>query len=73
MKLKFKNEQYQAEAAMAVVNCFKAQTKGFRKETVGREVIDNGFFGKKAEISEIFSNKKIELAEEDILKNVQEV
>jgi type III restriction enzyme len=73
MKLKFKNEQYQAEAAMAVVNCFKGQTKGFRKETVGREVIDNGFFGKKAEISEIFSNKKIELAEEDILKNVQEV
>ncbi len=47
-----------------MVNCFAEQTKGFRKELVGR----TGFLA-----DEIFSNKKLELAEGDILKNVQEV
>lgn len=64
MKLKFKHQQYQTDATMAVVNCFAGQNKGFRKELVGR----SGFFAE-----EIFSNNKIELAEEDILKNVQEI
>ena len=64
MKLKFKQQQYQNDAAMAVVNCFKGQTKGERKEIIGR----TGLF-----IEEIFSNKKLGLAEEEILKNVQEI
>jgi len=64
MKLKFKQQQYQADATMAVVNCFAGQNKGLRKELVGR----TGFFAE-----EIFSNNKIELANEDILKNVQEI
>jgi len=32
-----------------------------------------GAYGKEIEIEEIFSNKKLELSEEDILKNVQEI
>jgi type III restriction enzyme len=49
---------------MAVVRCFEGQSKGSRKETIGR----TGFIA-----HEIFSNKKIELTEEDILKNVKEI
>ena len=64
MKLKFKQQQYQRDATMAVVNCFGGQNKGERKEIIGR----TGLF-----IDEIFSNKKIELAEEEIFKNVQEI
>lgn len=71
MKLHFKQQQYQAEATMAVVRCFEGQSKGFRKETVGRESIDLGLFGTEIKVEEIFSNKKLELAESDILKNVQ--
>lgn len=64
MKLKFKQQQYQNDAAMAVVNCFEGQRKGERKELVGRQELF---------ASEIFSNKKIEISEVDILKNVQTV
>ena len=64
MKLKFKQQQYQNDATMAVVNCFGGQNKGKRKEIIGR----TGLF-----VEEIFSNKKLELAEEEILKNVQEI
>lgn len=62
MKLIFKQQAYQADATMAVVKCFEGQSKGFRKEVVGR----TGFL-----VDEIFSNKKLELTESDILKNVQ--
>ena len=71
MKLQFKQQQYQADATMVVVRCFEGQSKGFRKETVGRKSIDHGLFGTKIKVEEIFSNKKPDLAESDILKNVQ--
>lgn len=61
MKLIFKEQPYQTDAAMAVVKCFEGQSKGFRKEVVARKIVTE----------EIFSNKKLELAESDILKNVQ--
>ncbi len=64
MKLKFKQTQYQADAAQAVVRCFQGQEKGFRIETVDR----SNLFAR-----EIFSNKKLELSDTDILKNVQEL
>lgn len=64
MKLKFKHHAYQAEATDAVVRCFQGQTKGYREEIVGR----TGLFEER-----IFSNKKIELSDADILKNVQEL
>ncbi|VEN74038.1 Restriction endonuclease [Candidatus Desulfarcum epimagneticum] len=64
MKLKFKHQQYQTGAAMAVAECFEGQKKGERKEIVDR---------KNVYIEEIFSNKKLELTGDEILKNVQEV
>jgi len=64
MKLKFKQQQYQADATDAVVRCFTGQIKGKRKEIVGR----TGLFA-----DEIYSNKKLEPTESDILKKVQEL
>ena len=65
MKLKFKQQQYQNDAAMAVVNCFKGQKKGKRKDIVKRT---------RYSVYEIFSNRAIEPgAEEEILKNVQKI
>ena len=52
MKLKFKQQQYQYDATMAVVNCFIGQSKGERKELIGR----TGFLA-----NEIFSNNKLGL------------
>ena len=71
MKLQFKQQQYQTDAALAVVRCFEGQSKGFRKETVGRKSIDHGLFGTDIKVEEIFSNKKLEIIDSDILKNVQ--
>lgn len=45
MKLKFKQQTYQSDATMAVVRCFEGQSKGFRKEVVGREILDHRLFG----------------------------
>ncbi len=64
MKLKFKQQQYQADATNAVVNVFAGQTKGNRKDIVGR----TGFIA-----NEIFSNKRIELSDNGILQNVKEI
>ena len=73
MKLKFKQQQYQADATNAVVNIFAGQTKWYRKDIVGREIIDNNLFWKKINVNEIFSNKKLEITENDILQNVKEI
>ncbi len=62
MKLIFKQQPYQTDATMAVVRCFEGQSKGFRKEDISR----TGLFTEK-----IFSNKKLEIIDADILKNVQ--
>ncbi len=62
MKLIFKQQPYQTDAAMAVVRCFEGQSRKQRKDIADR----TGFL-----THEIFSNHKIELAEEDVLKNVQ--
>ena len=64
MKLKFKKQQYQTDAVSNLVRVFSGQTKGTRKEVVGRE----GTY-----VQEIFSNKKIEISETTTLKNVQEL
>lgn len=71
MKLIFKQQPYQTDATMAVVRCFEGQSKGFRKEVIGRETLDHGLFGTEVKVEEIFSNKKLEITEADILKNVQ--
>ena len=64
MKLKFKQQQYQTDATNSVVDCFSGQTKGFRKEVAER---------KGTVVFEIFSNKKLEINKEEILKNVKEI
>ena len=71
MKLQFKQQPYQTDATMAVVRCFEGQGKGFRKEVVGRETLDHGLFGTEVKVEEIFSNKRLEISENEILKNVQ--
>jgi len=71
MKLKFKQQPYQTDATMAVVRCFEGQSKGFRKEVVGRHIIDHGLHGCETITEEVFSNKKLELSNGEILKNVQ--
>ena len=73
MKLKFKHQQYQTEATAAVTQCFEGQTKGTRKEVVGRRTIHDDLFGKDIKIDEVFSNKKIELSDEEILSNIQTI
>lgn len=64
MKLKFKKQAYQSDATMAVVNCFDGQRKGERKEIISRT------WGL---VEEIFSNKKIDITEDVIFKNIQEI
>lgn len=71
MKLIFKQQPYQTDATMAVVRCFEGQSKGFRKEVVGRTVEPHALPGMEVKVEEIFSNKKLEITESDILKNVQ--
>ncbi|MBU1736496.1 MAG: DEAD/DEAH box helicase family protein, partial [Verrucomicrobia bacterium] len=71
MKLIFKQQPYQTDATMAVVRCFEGQGKGLRKEVVGRTIDTNALPGMEVKVEEIFSNKKLEIIDADILKNVQ--
>jgi len=62
MKLIFKQQAYQQDATQAVVDCFAGQSKGYREDIVGR--IAGG-------INSIFSNKKFDLSESELTKNIQ--
>jgi len=73
MKLKFKQHQYQTDATNAVVNIFSGQTKWYRKDIVGRWIKDKWTLFEEKVVNEIFSNKKLELTENDILQNVKEI
>lgn len=73
MKLKFKQHQYQADATNAVVNIFSGQTKWHRKDIVGRWIKDKWTLFEEKVVNEIFSNKKLEITENDILQNVKEL
>jgi type III restriction enzyme len=73
MKLKFKQQPYQTDATNAVVRCFEGQRKGHRKEVVGREIFVNGRYEPELIVEEIFSNKKLQITDADILRNVQVV
>lgn len=64
MKLKFKKQQYQTDAVMSLVNCFKGQQKGYRKDIIGRQ----GLF---EEIS--FGNAKLTLTDSELRENVRSV
>ena len=73
MKLKFKQHWYQADATNAVVNIFSGQTKWHRKDIVNRKIEDKWTLLEKLNVHEIFSNKKLEITENDILQNVKEL
>lgn len=64
MKLKFKHQQYQADAASAVANLFVGQSKGVRKETIGR----TGWVA-----DEIFANKTFDITEHTLLQNLKQI
>jgi len=70
MKLKFKQHQYQSDATNAVVNIFSGQAKWDRKDIINR-------VREKWQISfleeSIFSNKKFEITEDNILQNLKEI
>ena len=73
MKLKFKQHQYQTDATNAVVDIFSGQTKWLRKDIVGRGIEDKWTLLEKLTTHEIFSNKKLEITENDIFQNVKEI
>ncbi len=72
MKLKFKKQQYQTDAVNNLVRVFSGQTKGFRKETIGRRTVKADLLQNEHSVEDsIFSNKKFEITEEAILENVK--
>ena len=76
MKLKFKKQQYQENAAQAVVKCFEGQTNGYRRDLIGRREKEVNLYNLgESDTEDIisFGNKKIELLSEDIRKNIRNV
>lgn len=76
MKLKFKRQQYQENAAQAVVKCFEGQTNGFRRDLIGRREKEINILNWNESATEdiiSFGNKKIELLSEDIRRNIRNV
>lgn len=77
MKLKFKKQQYQENAAQAVVKCFEGQSNGNRRDTIDRRhyIVNEGTIWEE-EIDEdviAFGNKKIELSLDELRKNIRSV
>ena len=76
MKLKFKKQQYQENAAQAVVKCFEGQSNGYRRDLIGRREKEINLLNWNESATEdiiSFGNKKIELLSEDIRKNIRNV
>ena len=77
MKLKFKKQQYQEDAAQSVVKCFEGQSKGDRKDIIDRitTIVNEGTMWEEEKNEDIisFGNKKIELTYDEIRKNIEKV
>jgi type III restriction enzyme len=77
MKLKFKQQQYQSDAVMSVVNCFQGQKKGNRKDLLARftKTIDKGSLFEKIIEEEIisFGNHNIILTDTEMKNNIRKV
>jgi len=77
MKLKFKQQQYQDDAVMSIVECFKGQEKGSRKDIIARytKTLDKGTLIEETEDIEIvsFGNYKITLTEAERRENIRNV
>ena len=76
MKLKFKKQQYQEDAALSVVRCFEGQPKGSRQDLIGRrkKLIDITNWNQNS-VEDIvsFGNNKILLTTEELRKNIRAV
>ena len=69
MKLKFKKQQYQEDAAISVVKCFEGQTKGDRRELIKRNIKKGIAYQESFEEDILaFANKKI-----DVMKFVDDI
>ena len=73
MILRFKQQQFQYDATMSVVNCFSGQIKGERQELIGRKITETPLYGKDITEMHIFSNNIIQLTDVEFFKNLQEV
>ena len=77
MKLKFKQQQYQTDAVMSVVECFEGQKKGSRKDLIARftRTLDRGTLLEKTEEVEIisFGNHPITLTDSERRNNIRKV
>ncbi|MCI9276023.1 MAG: DEAD/DEAH box helicase family protein, partial [Clostridia bacterium] len=77
MKLKFKKQQYQENAAGAVVKCFEGQSSGNRRDIIDRRhyIANEGTIWEEVIDEDIisFGNKKIELSSEELRKNIRNV
>ena len=76
MKLKFKHQSYQDDAVQSIVDVFKGQSKGYRRDLLARykKVEGTGIFREEKEIEEIsFGNKSIELLEQEERNNIRTI
>ncbi len=77
MKLKFKQQQYQTDATMSLVNCFVGQEKGFKKDLVDRisKIHDEGTLLEKLVVEEVisFGNHNISLTDGELRKNIRAI
>lgn len=77
MKLKFKKQQYQENAAQAVVKCFEGQSSGNRRDIIDRRhyIANEGTIWEEDIDEDVisFGNKKIELSSEELRKNIRSV
>ena len=76
MKLKFKKQQYQEDAALSVVKCFEGQPKGIRQDLIGRRErkIDITNWNQQS-VEDIisFGNNKLAITGDDLRKNIRAV
>lgn len=76
MKLKFKKQQYQEDAALSIVKCFEGQPKGSRQDLIGRreKKIDLTNWNQNSVEDVIsFGNNKIMITTEELRKNIRTV
>ena len=76
MKLKFKHQSYQDDAVQSIVDVFKGQSKGYRRDLLARykKIEGTGIFEEEKEVEEIsFGNKSIELLEQEERNNIRSI
>ena len=76
MKLKFKHQSYQDDAVQSIVDVFKGQSKGYRRDLLAKykKIEGTGIFEEEKEVEEIsFGNKSIELFEQEERNNIRSI